>query len=46
MLGDKKTQNESFRALHATWLISFNTATATECNKKNKGGMPIAELNS
>ena len=39
ILGDKKTQNESSRALHATWLISLNTATATECDKKKtKGG--------
>ena len=44
MLGDKKAQNESSGALHATLLISLNTATAIECDKKNKGGMPIAEL--
>ena len=37
ILGDKKTQNESSRALHSTWLISLNTATATECDKKAKG---------
>ena len=34
--GDKKAQNESSGALHATWLISLNTATATECDKKKK----------
>ena len=42
ILGDKKAQNESSRALHATWLISLNAATATECdkkkNKQTKGG--------
>ena len=38
MLGDKKAQIESSRALHATWLISLNAATATECDKKTKGG--------
>ena len=38
ILGDKKAQNESFRVLHATWLISLNAATATECDKKTKGG--------
>ena len=36
--GDKIAQNESSRALHATWLISLNAATATECVKKTKGG--------
>ena len=30
--------DESSRALHATWLISLNAATATECDKKAKGG--------
>ena len=45
ILGDKKAQNESSRALHATWLISLNAATATECDKKKKkGGMPVTEL--
>ena len=46
ILGDKKAQNESSRALHATWLISLNAATATECDKKkkNKGRMPVTEL--
>ena len=44
ILGDKKAQNESSRALHATWLISLNAATATESDKKNKGGMPVTEL--
>ena len=38
ILGDKKTQNESSRGLHVTWLISLNSATATECDKKTKGG--------
>ena len=38
ILGDKKAQNESSRALHATWLISLNAATAIECDKKTKGG--------
>ena len=37
ILGDKKAQNVSPRALHATWLISLNAATATECDKKTKG---------
>ena len=38
ILGDKKAQNESSRALHATWLISLNAATATECDKKKTKG--------
>ena len=38
ILGDKKAQNESPRALHATWLISLNAATATECDKKKQRG--------
>ena len=37
ILSDKKAQNESSRVLHATWLISLNTSTATECDKKIKG---------
>ena len=37
ILGDKKAQNESSRALHATWLISLNAETATECDKKQRG---------
>ena len=37
ILSDKKAQNESSRVLHVTWLISLNTATATECDKKTKG---------
>ena len=43
ILGDKKAQNESSRALHATWLISLNAATAIGCDK-NKGGMPVTVL--
>ena len=35
--GAKKSQNESSRALHATWLISLNAATATGCDKKQRG---------
>ena len=37
ILGDKKAQNESSRALHVTWFILLNAATTTECDKK-KGG--------
>ena len=47
ILGDKKAQNESSRALHAAWLISLNAATVKGCDKKsnnNKGGMPVTEL--
>ena len=40
----KKAENESSSALHATWLISLDAATAIECDKKNKGGMPVTEL--
>ena len=36
ILGDKKAQNESSRALHATWLISLNAATVIGCVKKKK----------
>ena len=36
--GDKIAQNESSRALHATWLISLNAATATECVVKKQRG--------
>ena len=38
ILGYKKAQNESPSALHTTWLFSLNAATATECDKKTKGG--------
>ena len=44
IVGDKIAQNNSSRTLHATCLISLNAATATECDKKNKGGMPVTEL--
>ena len=38
ILGDKKAQNESSRAQHATWLISLNVATAIGGDKKKGGG--------
>ena len=34
ILGDKKAQNESSRALHTRWLISRNAATVKPCDKK------------
>ena len=42
----KKAQNESSRALHATWLISLNAATAAGCDKKQRGHAVTVPLNT
>ena len=39
--GDKKAQNGSSVGLHT---IPLHAATATECDKKNKKGMPVTEI--